>query len=126
MLSHPVSQQLLDWNQMLCLMSSAKATVDCVRSFSETDFREDLKKIHLPTLIIHGDDDKTVPIAISSNKTAALLPHAKYKVYENAPHGLFITDKDKLNADLLDFIGNTHVSAKGKKLEHSPLYAYFF
>ena len=104
MLSHPVSQQLLDWNQMLCLMSSAKATVDCVRSFSETDFREDLKKVVLPTLIIHGDADKTVPIAVSGNKTATLLPDAKYKVYEDAPHGLFITDKDKLNADLLDFI----------------------
>ncbi len=99
-----VSQALLNWNQMLCLMSSAKATVDCVHSFSETDFREDIKKITVPVLIIHGDADKTVPIKASGDKTAAMLPHAKYIVYRNAPHGLFITEKEKLNADLISFI----------------------
>lgn len=99
-----VSQAMLDWNQNLCLMSSAKATVNCVRSFSETDFREDIKKIKVPVLIIHGDADKTVPIEASGDKTAAMLPDAKYTVYKNAPHGLFITEKEKLNADLLNFI----------------------
>ena len=100
-----VSQALLDWNQMLCLMSSAKATTACVRSFSETDFRADLTKIDVPTLIIHGDADQTVPIAISGDKTAKALPKAKYIVYRDAPHGLFITEKEKLNKDLIDFIG---------------------
>ena len=104
MLNQTVSKALLEWNQMLCLMSSAKATVDCVRSFSETDFREDVKKITVPVLIIHGDADKTVPINVSGNKTAELLPNAKYIVYNDAPHGLFITEKEKLNADLLNFI----------------------
>ncbi len=104
MINQPVSNALLQWNQILCLNSSAKATVDCVRSFSETDFREDVKKITVPVLIIHGDADKTVPINISGNKTAALVPHAKYLVYANAPHGLFITEKEQLNADLLSFI----------------------
>ena len=99
-----VSKELLDWNQMLCLMSSAKATVDCVRSFSETDFRNDLKKINIPVLIIHGDADKIVPIGVSGNKTAELIPQAKFIVYKNAPHGLFITEKQKLNDDLTDFI----------------------
>ena len=89
--SSSVSPALLEWNQMLCLMSSAKATIDCVRSFSETDFRDDLKKIKIPTLIIHGDADNIVPIMVSGNKTAELIPHAKFKVYKNAPHGLFIT-----------------------------------
>lgn len=129
LLSHPVSQQLLDWNLMLCLMSSPKATVDCVRSFSETDFRNDVPQITVPTLIIHGDADKTVPIAISGNKTAALLPHATYKVYEDAPHGLFITEKEQLNADLMAFIGVTpsgSSSVKRKRVEYSPLQAYFF
>jgi pimeloyl-ACP methyl ester carboxylesterase len=102
--SEAVSQALLDWNQALCLMSSSKASMDCVRSFSETDFREDLKKINIPTLIIHGDADDIVPIKVSGDKTAALIPHAEYKVYAGAPHGLFITDKDKLTADLLAFI----------------------
>ena len=129
LLSHPVSQQFLDWNLMLCLMSSPKATVDCVRSFSETDFRNDVPQITVPTLIIHGDADKTVPIAISGNKTAALLPHATYKVYEDAPHGLFITEKEQLNADLMAFIGVTPSgpsSVKRKRVEYSPLQAYFF
>lgn len=99
-----VSQAMLDWNQNLCLMSSAKATVDCVRSFSETDFREGIKKITVPALIIHGDADKIVPIEVSGDKTAAMLPHAKYIVYNNAPHGLFLTEKEKLNIDLISFI----------------------
>lgn len=102
--SQAVSQPLLDWNQMLCLMSSAKATTACVRSFSETDFRNDLTKIDVPVLIIHGADDQTVPIAISGNKTAKSIPKAKYIVYKDAPHGLFITEKDKLNKDLIAFI----------------------
>ncbi len=99
-----VSQPILDWNQTLCLMNSAKATTNCVRSFSETDFRKDLPKIKIPVLIIHGDADRTVPIKVSGDKTAELIPHAKYNVYKNAAHGLFITEKVKLNADILDFI----------------------
>ena len=104
MLNQPISKAMLEWNQTQCLMSSSNATVDCLRSFSETDFRNDLKKIDIPVLIIHGDADKTVPINVSGDKTAALLPHAKYIVYANAPHGLFITESAKLNADLLNFI----------------------
>ncbi|WP_309614842.1 alpha/beta hydrolase [Flavobacterium sp.] len=104
MLSQPVSKDLLKWNQMVCLTSSAKATMECVRSFSETDFRNDFKKINVPVLIIHGDADQTVPIEVSGNKTAALLPDAEYIIYEDAPHGLFITEKERLNSDLLQFI----------------------
>ena len=104
MLNQPISKAMLEWNQMQCLTSSCNATVDCLRSFSETDFRNDLKKINIPVLIIHGDADKTVPINVAGDKTAALLPHAKYIKYANAPHGLFITEKEKLNADLLNFI----------------------
>ena len=99
-----VSKEILDWNQILCLNSSAKATIDCVHSFSETDFRNDLKKINIPVLIIHGDADVIVPIGASGDQTAELIPHAKYIIYKNAPHGLFITEKEKLNADLIDFI----------------------
>lgn len=103
-----VSEPMLQWNQSLCLMSSHKATVDCVRSFSQTDFRSDLKMINVPTLIIHGDDDKTVPIEASGDRTARMLPNAKYLIYEDAPHGLFITEKDKLNRDLIEFINDTN------------------
>lgn len=100
-----VSPALLDWNQALCLMGSARASMDCVRAFSETDFRKDVQKIDVPTLIIHGDADHIVPVS-ASKKTAALVPHAKYVVYEGAPHGLFITHKERLNKDLMDFIAN--------------------
>ena len=102
--SGAVSEPTLAWNQSVCLMSSHKATIDCVRAFSETDFRGDLAMINVPTLIIHGDDDKIVPIEVSGNRTSMMLPNAKYIVYQDAPHGLFITEKDKLNMDLIDFI----------------------
>ena len=102
--SGAVSEPTLAWNQSVCLMSSHKATIDCVKAFSETDFRGDLAMINVPTLIIHGDDDKIVPIEVSGNRTSMMLPNAKYIVYQDAPHGLFITEKDKLNMDLIDFI----------------------
>ena len=107
--SGAVSEPTLAWNQSVCLMSSHKATVDCVKAFSETDFRSDLTMINVPTLIIHGDDDKIVPIEVSGNRTSMMLPNAKYIVYEDAPHGLFITEKDKLNMDLIDFINKNDV-----------------
>ena len=103
-LSNPVSEATLDWNQMLALAGSPKATIECVRSFSETDFRSDLATIKVPALIIHGDADQTVPIAASGEQTAQLVPHARFLKYEGASHGLFITEKDRLNRDLLAFI----------------------
>lgn len=104
-LHHPVSAALLDWSQSLALPASIKATLECVRSFSETDFRADLQTISVPVLIIHGKDDKTVPLEHSGERTAKLLPNATYKAYDGAPHGLFITHKDELSADLLEFLG---------------------
>lgn|SRR6185437_11888883 len=103
-LNKPVSADFLNWNQSLVMMASARATTDCIRSFSETDFRKDLSGINVPTLIIHGDSDKIVPIEISSKKTATLIADAVFKIYENEPHGLFYTQKERLNQDLLDFI----------------------
>ena len=104
-LHHPVSTAVLDWNQSLALPASLQGTLDCVRSFSQTDFREDLKKIAVPVLIIHGKDDKTVPFEASGERTAKLMPSATLKAYDGAPHGLFITHKDRLNQDLLEFLG---------------------
>jgi non-heme chloroperoxidase len=104
LLKKPVSEALLDWNQSLALQASHRATVDCVRSFSETDFRRELPAIQLPALVIHGDADKTVPIAPSGHVASKLLPNATYNIYEGAPHGLFYTEKDRLNSDLLTFI----------------------
>ena len=104
LISHPVSQAHLDGDFARAYVASHAATVDCVRAFSETDFRNDLTQIHVPTLIIHGDADKTVPIESSGELTANALPNAQYLVYDGAPHGLFYTEKDRLNDDLLTFI----------------------
>ena len=103
LLSHPVSSATLQWAQGMALPASPKATVDCVRAFSETDFRADLAKITVPTLIIHGTGDETVPPAASGDAAAKALPSAEYKRYDGAPHGLFVTHKDQLNADLIAF-----------------------
>ena len=104
LISHPVSQPYLAWCQMLTTLGSPKATLECLWSFAETDFRPDMKHIKVPTLIIHGDSDKTVPIEPTGQQAAKMIPDAKYIVYEGAPHGFFYTEKDKLNRDLVEFI----------------------
>lgn len=104
MLSHPVSEATLQWSLNQALPASHRATIDCAKAFSQTDFRQDLRSISIPTLIIHGDKDETVPIKISGERTAQALPHATYQVYEGAPHGLFITEKDRLTSDLVTFV----------------------
>jgi pimeloyl-ACP methyl ester carboxylesterase len=104
LLTSPVSDEMLDWAQVHALKASPKGTIDCVRAFSETDFRADLPKLTIPTLVIHGDDDQTVPIDISGREAVKLIPGARLKEYEGAPHGLFITHKEMLNADLVAFL----------------------
>jgi non-heme chloroperoxidase len=81
-----------------------KGVLDCIKAFSETDFTEDLKKINVPTLILHGDDDQIVPINDSALLTAALVKGSTLKVYPGAPHGMCSTLKNQVNADLLAFI----------------------
>lgn len=104
LVSHPVSDDLLQWAHGLTLQATQLSTLGCMRAFSETDFREDCKKVNVPTLIIHGDDDKTVPFETSGKKTAAIIKTSTLKVYEGAPHGLFVTEKERLNQDLIAFI----------------------
>jgi non-heme chloroperoxidase len=79
-------------------------TYDCIKAFSETNFTLDLKKIDVPTLIIHGDDDQIVPIDAAGRASVRLVKNAKLIVYPGAPHGITDTHKDRLNADLLAFI----------------------
>lgn len=104
LISKPVSQAMLDGDFVRAYLASPKATIDCVRAFSETDFRTDVQGIRVPTLIIHGDADKTVPIESSGEQTANLMINATYKIYDGAPHGLYYTERDRLNQDLLNFI----------------------
>ncbi len=109
LLNHPVSDEFMMHFRTLSSLSSAHATLECAAAFAYTDFRKDLPAITVPTLIIHGDSDKTVPIEASSDRTARALPHAQYVVYDGAPHGLWYTHRDRLNADLLEFIRNGKV-----------------
>jgi non-heme chloroperoxidase len=86
------------------MMAGMPACYFCIKAFSETDMTEDLKKIDVPALLIHGDDDQIVPIADAAELSVKLISHATLKVYPGAPHGLCTTMKDKVNADLLEFI----------------------
>ena len=104
LISRPVTQATLDWCQTLAMLGSPKATEDCARSFSETDFRAEMSKVNVPALIIHGDADQTVPIKPTSEQAAKMIPNARYLVYKGAPHGFYQTEKDQLNRDLLSFI----------------------
>ena len=99
-----VSQGLIDswWAQGM--QGGHKNTYDSIAAFSATDFRADLKKFDIPTLVIHGDDDQIVPIDASGKASAALIKGAKLIVYPGAPHGLTDTHKDRVNQDLLDFL----------------------
>jgi non-heme chloroperoxidase len=99
-----VSQGLRDSFWLQGMLAGHKAVIDCIKAFSETDFTEDLKKISVPTLIMHGDDDQIVPIAASAMLSARLVRGSTLKVYPGLPHGMCSTNKDQINAELLAFI----------------------
>ena len=86
------------------MMAGFPAAYFCIKAFSETDFTEDLKRMDIPTLFLHGDDDQIVPIADSAMLSVKLVKNGLLKVYEGAPHGMCTTLKDRVNADLLAFI----------------------
>jgi non-heme chloroperoxidase len=90
------------WSQGM--QSGHRNAYECIKAFSETDFRPDLAKFDVPTLVIHGDDDQIVPYAVGGQASAALVPGSTLKTYEGAPHGMTDTHKDRLNADLLEFV----------------------
>ena len=102
-----VSQGTIDsfWSQGM--MGSIKGQFDCIREFSEVDYTEDLRKINVPVLVLHGDDDQIVPIDASARRTAAIAPNVTLKVYPGGSHGIAITHADQVNADLLAFFENT-------------------
>ena len=93
------------------MMGGMKAHYDCIKAFSETDFTEDLKKIDVPTLILHGDDDQIVPIDASGLMSAKIVKNATLKVYPGFPHGMPATNAEQINADLLAFFKSHQRSA---------------
>lgn len=98
------SQGLIQSFWVQGMQAGHKNTYDSIAAFSATDFREDLQKFDVPTLVIHGDDDQIVPIDTSARASAAIVKDAQLIVYPGAPHGLADTHKDRLNQDLLNFL----------------------
>ena len=106
-----VSQGLRDAFWLQGMAAGHKAVFDCIEAFSETDFTEDLKKIDVPTLILHGDDDQIVPISDSALLSAKLVKHAVLKIVPGGPHGMCSTMKDHINSELLAFFRATREAA---------------
>ncbi|RYZ46725.1 MAG: alpha/beta hydrolase [Myxococcaceae bacterium] len=99
-----VSEGLRESFRLQGLMGALKAEYDCIQAFSETDFREDLKRFDVPTLVMHGDDDQIVPFDGGGRLTATLIKSAMLKVYPGFSHGMCSVNKDVINNDLLAFI----------------------
>ena len=98
-----VSQGVQDAFWLMSMQAGFPAAYDCIKAFSETDFTEDLKKIDVPTLVIHGDDDQIVPITVGGLRSSKMIKGATLEVYKGAPHGLMTTHKQQFNSDLLQF-----------------------
>ena len=102
---HTVSEAELEWTQSMASTGCLRSTLATANSWSSTDFREEMKRITIPVLVIHGTSDHTVPIDASGRRSAKLLPKAILSEYEGEPHGLFLTAADRLNEELLRFVG---------------------
>jgi len=99
-----VSQGIRERWWLQGMLGGVKAHYDCIKAFSETDFNEDLQKIDIPVLVMHGDDDQIVPIGAAGLMSAKILKHATLKVYPGFPHGMPTVHADQINADLLAFV----------------------
>ena len=99
-----ISQGILDQFWLWSMQAGLKNAYESIKAFSETDFTEDLKKIDVPTLVLHGEDDQIVPVKDSARKSARLIKGAKEIYYPGAPHGITATHQDQVNADLLAFL----------------------
>lgn len=104
LLSNPVSAAYLGWMQSIAMQGSLRSALQCLNSFSSTDFRADLTAIKVPVLVIHGTEDATVPIQSSSRLIHKFIQDAELIEYDGAPHGLFATEKDRLSRDLIQFL----------------------
>ncbi len=113
LLAQPASDEVLAWSSAMAMQAGLKATLDCAEAFATTDFRSDLASFRVPTLIIHGTGDKTVPIAATARRAAAGIAHSRLIEYDGAPHGLLASHKQRLADDVLAFI-------QGREIEVPP------
>jgi len=104
LISSPVSVEMLEWARSVSMQAGLKGVLDCIDAFSSTDFRNELHAITIPTLLIHGTEDKTVPITVSARVAVEGIAGASLIEYAGAPHGLFATHKERLIENLLDFL----------------------
>ncbi len=104
LVSHRVSDEVLEWSRDVSMQASVKATLACAKAFATTDFRPDLKAFKVPTLVIHGTADKTVPIDTAGRAAAKGIANSTLIEYEGSPHGLLASDKKRLIADVLSFV----------------------
>ena len=104
LISQPVSSALIEWARSMSMMAGMRPTLACAAAFTSTDFRPDLPAFDVPTLIIHGTADETVPIDASARAAAAAIPQSRLIEYEGAPHGLLATHKQRAMVDMLDFL----------------------
>jgi len=101
-----VSDEVMEWSRQLSMMASTKATLDCAAAFATTDFRPDLPSFKVPTLIIHGTADRTVPIDATARVAAKKIPGSTLLEYKGGPHGLFASHKVQLIEDVLEFVAH--------------------
>ena len=104
-ISSPVSDDVLDWATSMAMMAGLKPTLACADAFSKTDFRPDLSAFRVPTLIVHGTSDQTVPIDTSARAAAKGITNIQLVEYSGEPYGLNVTASDRLTKDLLTFLG---------------------
>ena len=104
LVSHLTSAEMLEWARSVSMQAGLKPTLACAKAFSTTDFRPDLKAFTVPTLIIHGTDDKIVPIDAAGRAAAKGIANSTLIEYDGAPHGLFATHKERFTKDLLAFV----------------------
>jgi non-heme chloroperoxidase len=100
------SAETVSWVAAMGSQASLKALVDINHAITETDLRADVARVKLPTLVIHGTEDKSAPIELTGKKTAALIPGSQLKIYDGAPHGLLLTHQERLNSDLIQWINS--------------------
>jgi pimeloyl-ACP methyl ester carboxylesterase len=100
------SRAMINWGGTL-LQAPVPIALACSRAMAEEDFREEMRRVEVPSLIIHGDRDRSMPVEITGKPSAALLRHCRFVTYEGAPHGLMYTHAHRLHSDLLKFIGET-------------------
>ena len=113
LLRQSVSHEVIEWSRAVAMQASLKATLDCAKAFSTTDFRPDLKAVTVPTLIIHGTADATVPIDVSSRQAAAGIAGSVLKEYDGGPHGLLASHPAEIRDDVLAFLRAADAPAAG-------------